>query len=223
MRTIRAILDPTNPDSTTLHRSVLIAQQQSADLELFCVVHEPAHAFDLFHLTDREANQAHQEIVAATRATLEDLAKQLALPNVSVEVAWGYPFDATVLQSIEDRPPDLVVMGLRRAHHPSRKEWHLIRGCRPDLLIVKDSKWTEPPQVMACLDPSHRHAKPTGLDHCIFDSAMKLATTTGKMIQFTPFQPQLLKTTPDISEEIATVPNRIMSLVPWALPRSAGV
>ena len=52
MRTIKAILDPNNPDSTVLHRAALIAQQQPAHLELFCVVHEPAHAFDLFHLPD---------------------------------------------------------------------------------------------------------------------------------------------------------------------------
>ncbi|GJM09749.1 MAG: universal stress protein E [Lysobacteraceae bacterium] len=173
MRTIRAILDPDNPNSTVLQRAVLIAQQQPAKLELFCVVHEPAHAFDLFHLPDPEA---HRDVVEATRSKLEALAKQTAISDLSVEVVWGYPFDATLLQSIKDNPPDLVVMGLRRAHHPSRKEWHVVRDCRPDLLLVKDSMWTEPPQVMVCLDPSHRHAKPSGLDHCIFASGTQLAT-----------------------------------------------
>ncbi|MDJ0654715.1 MAG: universal stress protein [Xanthomonadales bacterium] len=181
MPTFRRILATVNPvtlDTSAARRAAYLAGKLGASLHLHCVVRRHDYARELFHLNN-SMEQARQDYVAQAQDHLKQLAGELGVPDTTISSQWRHPFDAGVVEAIDEYKPDLVVTALRNDDHPSTAEWRLVRSCPVPLLVARHREWSESPYLMACLDPTHAHDKPADLDRKLVDAAAEIGAGLG--------------------------------------------
>ncbi|MFL2546347.1 MAG: universal stress protein [Candidatus Rariloculaceae bacterium] len=176
---ILVVVDPRSDDQPAVERAAWLAQELSADLELFICDYDPD--IDAGRVATIWIDEpARDHLLSILRNKLESLAAPIRERGleVSVDVAWDHPLDAGILRKIFRAEPWLVV---KDTHHHSvlkrtilsNTDWELIRRCPAPLLLVKPTPMADPFKVLAAVDPSHSHDKPADLDHKI----LELATT----------------------------------------------
>src|SRR4029079_8108141 len=90
------------------------------------------------------------------------------------------PHDAVILKPQRLSPALLVGENHHgTGRHPARwllayTDWELLRLCPIPVLLVKNRKLYHRPRVLAAIDPSHVHAKPTNLDRQILRAGAQL-------------------------------------------------
>jgi universal stress protein E len=70
----------------------------------------------------------------------------------------------------DTRPRSLAARTLER-----NTDWHLARACPVPLLLTKNRAWSQPPSVMAAVDPDHSNEWAAALDRHILYCAASLA------------------------------------------------
>jgi len=118
----------------------------------------------------RTALEALETLAAPLRA------KRLA---VSTAAAWDYPpYEAIVRRAIAIGA-DLIVAPRRERHRVAAllgyTDWELLRLSPVPVLLVKTSTPYRRPAVLAAIDPTHTHAKPSGLDRRILDYGIRVS------------------------------------------------
>ncbi len=128
-------LDLGSPDAEALEVATSLAESQDAVYALFVVPPAPAQAT----LSDTHNYQAQVDL-DQTRAALAKQVSELGYPNVNVHAAFG-PVGPTVVDYIEERSPELVVMpchgrrGIKRLVLGSVTEYVLRRTNTPVLVL----------------------------------------------------------------------------------------
>jgi universal stress protein E len=178
MRPISSILVPVGNYSArslpAVTKAAQLAAALSAKLELFHDIADPI-AIDVLDgpkLTLRafKANVRRSAIEGLERLAAPLRARGL---RVSTAAAWDYPPYEAILRRAVAIGADMIVASRRDRHRlPALlgyTDWELLRLSPVPVLLVKTSTPYHRPTVLAAIDPTHAHAKPTALDQRILD------------------------------------------------------
>lgn len=180
-RTILAILDPENFQSTALRRAQALAHRTGA--LLYLVTFDYREGYVRSGLLDPEgARRAILDHMRELRSALESMAAPLRAEGIVVhtDAIWGKPLHLEVVWKVLDVRPDLVIKDVRVEptlkrlwHTPT--DWHLLRQCPVPLMLVRPESSSYPQRIIAAIDPMHAGGKPHELNDRIVKDALALA------------------------------------------------
>ena len=179
MRAIRRILVPvgnaTAASLPAIDKAAQLAAAFGARLELFHDIADPIVIDGAWHQPGRTLAGIQAELRQRAFERLEDLAEPLRSRRltVSTSAVWDYPPYEAILRRAAAIGADLIVAPRRERHRlPALlgyTDWELLRLSPIPVLLVKSSAPYRRPKVLAAIDPTHAHAKPSGLDQRILD------------------------------------------------------
>ncbi|MGO9512822.1 MAG: universal stress protein [Steroidobacteraceae bacterium] len=172
MRPIKRILVPVrNPSARSLpavDKAAQLATAFGAKLELFQDIADPI-AVDAWHGPGNAMAHLRRQAIEG----LERLAAPLRKRGLAVSIAavWDYPPFESILRRAVAIGADLIVAPRRDRHRlPTLlgyTDWELLRLSPMPVLLVKTPTPYRRPTVLAAIDPTHAHAKPSALDRRI--------------------------------------------------------
>ena len=184
MKAIRKILVAVkNPDARrqpAVDKSIRIAKALGASIEFFHAITE-AVFLEVQPLTGHSIAELKREALEHRQKRLDKLstrARKLGVEaNGSVE--WDFPpHEAIVRRSVRCRA-DLIIAecheGRRLGWLVRLTDWELLRASPVPVLLLKSSRPWRRHIVLAAVDPSHAHAKPSRLDSLIVEHGEQLA------------------------------------------------
>src|SRR4051812_33841982 len=181
-RILVGVKDPAARSLPALNKAAQIAKGLGAHLTLFHDIATPLYA-EALHGRDVDVKSWQREVQTARREQLEKLAARIRKHGIDVDVAadWDYPPYEAIIRKAQRVSADLVVIENHHGtgRHPARwllayTDWELLRLCPIPVLLVKNRRLYHRPRVLAAIDPSHAHAKPTNLDRQILRAGVQL-------------------------------------------------
>lgn len=176
-----AIRDPFARRQSGLAKAIELAEGYQASLELFHALSSPVFV-GLEPLLARPASDLEQDLLARARLRLESIAAAGIRRGVDISchVAWDYPPHEAILRRAARGHADLIVAechqaGPRLGWLMRHADWELLRLSKLPVLLLRSSRRYREPVLLAAVDPSHRHAKPTDLDAGILAGAKSMA------------------------------------------------
>jgi universal stress protein E len=178
MRPISSILVPIRNYSArslpVVNKAAQLAAALGAKVELFHDIADPIAIGAL-----GGPKNILRAFKADVRRSAIDGLERLAAPlrtrglMVATAAAWDYPPYEAILRRAVAIGADLIVAPRRDRHHlPALlgyTDWELLRLSPVPVLLVKTSTPYRRPTVLAAIDPTHAHAKPSALDQRILD------------------------------------------------------
>jgi universal stress protein E len=182
---ILVVVDPTATSQPALERAAWLGRSIPATLELF-ICDYSSQLLEQESLDAAALAEARKSFVANHRRRLKDLARPLAAAGleVGVDARWDTPLHEGIVRKAAEWGADVVVKDthyhstLRRSIF-TNTDWHLIRECPGDLLLVKPRAVAQKPCILAAVDPLHANDKPAALDHKILAAAVELNARLG--------------------------------------------
>lgn len=182
-RSILAVVEPGMRASAATRRAVELARRTGARLHL-CMPAYEARIDATAELVDPEiARLAREQFIGARLRWLADWTAELVGQNLraSCEVVWARVAHEALLARVLEQKPDLVVKDLEHDSLLGRwpvirtSIWRLLRTCPSPLMLVQPDAPLMPSRLAAAVDPSHPHARTSGLDDEVIKSALPLA------------------------------------------------
>jgi universal stress protein E len=184
MQAIRKILVAVkNPDARrhpAIDKAIRIAKTLGASIEFFHAIADPVF-LEVQPLTGQSIAELKRKALELRQKRLDKLsarAHKLGVEaNASVE--WDFPpHEAIVRRSVRYRA-DLIIAecheGRRLGWLMQLTDWELLRASPVPVLLLKTSRPWRRHIVLAAVDPSHAHAKPSRLDTLIVEHAEHFA------------------------------------------------
>jgi universal stress protein E len=183
MQPIRKILVAVkNPDRrrhAVIDKAIRLAKSLGASIEFFHAISDPV-LLEVQPLTGHSLAEIKREALAIRQKRLDkyvDRAGDMGVESRAT-VEWDYPpHEAIVRRAVACRV-DLIVAecheGQRRKWLMRLTDWELLRASPVPVLLLKSSKPWRRNTVLAAVDPSHAHAKPSRLDSIIVDVGKQL-------------------------------------------------
>jgi universal stress protein E len=188
MRSIRRILvavkDPDARAVPAIAKAAQLARAFGAQLELFHALDIPVYIGGI-----GVPKSAPTHVVRDARArilrSLDRMAARVGRSGLKVSTAMEAdfpPYEAVVRRASRLRA-DLVVADCHAGRHAipwllELTDWELLRHSAVPVLLVRNRRNYRRPVVLAAVDPTHAHAKPTALDRVILQAGRALATAT---------------------------------------------
>ncbi|HYJ40526.1 MAG TPA: universal stress protein [Steroidobacteraceae bacterium] len=184
MKAIRKILVAVkNPDARrqpAIDKAIRIAKTIGASIEFFHAIAEPVF-LEVQPLTGHTIAELKREALEIRQKRLDKLIAQARKLGVEAEgsVEWDFPpHEAIVRRSVRCRA-DLIIAecheGRRLGWLMRLTDWELLRASPVPVLLLKSARPWRRHIVLAAVDPSHAHAKPSRLDSLIVEHAAQLA------------------------------------------------
>lgn len=180
LKRILACITHDQDNTQVLQRTLQVAKQSGAVVELFCPAYN--RALHQSYLFDKKAEQhAEHGYIKQVEKQLEQYAGQLTEQGVACgyDVYWErHPAEGIVRKAERDEP-DLVISALESRHGLARLfsrdgDKRLVRECPAPLLLTYGEPWPQPLRVAVCVDPMHACDNPGALDHAAIDAAVSL-------------------------------------------------
>jgi len=190
MLKLRRILVPVNDLKRRVHSAALkaaqLARASGGEIELFHAYDQMVDVFGVPDAIDPDKfeQSEHRKILRRLEALAERL-RRLGV-RVNVAVTSDYPaHDAIIRRAMQSRS-DLIVVDAHRHHRAPAllrvTDWELLRHSPIPVLLVKNARRYQQPQILAAVDPRHSFSKPTGLDGAILEAGEALqAALKGKL------------------------------------------
>jgi universal stress protein E len=165
-----------------VNKAAQIAKGLGAHLTLFHDIATPLYA-EAIRGRDIDLKSWQREFQTARREQLEKVAARVRKHGIDVDVAadWDFPPYEAIIRKAQRISADLLVIENHHGtgRHPARwllayTDWELLRLCPIPVLLVKNRRLYHHPRVLAAIDPSHAHAKPTNLDRQILRAGAQL-------------------------------------------------
>jgi len=181
-RILVAVKDPTARALPAVNKAAQIAKGLKAQLTLFHDIATPLYA-EALQGRDVDLKAWQREVQTARREQLEKLAARVRKHGIDVDVAadWDFPPYEAIIRKAQRISADLLVVENHHGtgRHPARwllayTDWELLRLCPIPVLLVKNRRLYHRPRVLAAIDPSHAHAKPSNLDRQILRAGVQL-------------------------------------------------
>ena len=181
-----AVRDPGARKQTAIRKAVRIAASTGARITLFHAFSAPFPVptpmpTDPKAILRIVARQRHEQLLRLARPLR---AKGL---EVQCEVVWDFPPAHAIVRHVLASKPDLVVAESHRHSRLARwflanSDWELIRECPCPVWFVKQERLAKRSLVLAAIDPTHAHAKPSGLDDRLLQAATSVTRQLGGQI-----------------------------------------
>ena len=181
-RILVAVKDPNARALPAVHKAAQIAKGLDAQLTLFHDIATPLYA-EALRGRDVDLKAWQREVQTSRREQLEKLAARVRKHGIDVDVAadWDFPPYEAIIRKAQRVSADLLVVENHHGtgRHPARwllayTDWELLRLCPIPVLLVKNRRLYHRPRVLAAIDPSHAHAKPSNLDRQILRAGAQL-------------------------------------------------
>ncbi|HET9474631.1 MAG TPA: universal stress protein, partial [Steroidobacteraceae bacterium] len=181
-RILVAIKDPAARALPAVNKAAQIAKGLKAQLTLFHDIATPLYA-EALQGRDVDLKSWQREVQTSRREQLEKVAARVRKHGIDVDVAadWDFPPYEAIIRKAQRISADLLVVENHHGtgRHPARwllayTDWELLRLCPIPVLLVKSRKLYHRPRVLAAIDPSHAHAKPSNLDRQILRAGAQL-------------------------------------------------
>src|SRR5689334_5942223 len=184
MHRIRKILVAVkNPDRRRhgiIDKAIRLAKTLGASVEFFHAIAEPVF-LEVQPLTGHSLAEIKREALALRQKQLDRYIDRACEQHVasSATVEWDFPpHEAIVRRAVRCRA-DLIVAecheGPRRRWLMRLTDWELLRASPVPVLLLKSPRPWRRNIVLAAVDPSHAHSKPSRLDALIVEKAQQLA------------------------------------------------
>jgi universal stress protein E len=178
-----AVRDPAERRQVAIGKAARLAAASGARITLF---HAFATPFPLPQPLPTEPVAVIEAVRRQRHAELLRHARPLRAAGIKVEceVAWDFPAAHAIIRSVLARKADLVMAESHRRSRLTRwllanNDWELIRECPCPVWFVKHERLAKRPVVLAAVDPTHAHAKPSGLDDRLLACATALSRQLG--------------------------------------------
>lgn len=184
MQPIRKILVAVkNPDlrrHAVYDKAIRLAKSLDASVEFYHAISDPVF-MGVQPLAGQSIADIKRDALALRQKRLDRLIDRACNLGVasSATVEWDFPpHEAIVRRAVRIRA-DLVIA---ECHAGSRKQWfmrltdwELLRASPVPVLLLKTSRPWRRNSVLAAVDPSHAHSKPSRLDSLIVEKGKQLA------------------------------------------------
>jgi universal stress protein E len=181
-RILVAVKDPAARALPAVNKAAQIARGLKAQLTLFHDIATPLYA-EALQGRDIDLKSWQREVQTSRREQLEKVAARVRKHGIDVDVAadWDFPPYEAIIRKTQRISADLLVVENHHGtgRHPARwllayTDWELLRLCPIPVLLVKNRRLYHRPRVLAAVDPSHAHAKPSNLDRQILRAGAQL-------------------------------------------------
>jgi universal stress protein E len=184
MQPVRKILVAVkNPDRrrhAVFDKAIRLAKKLGASVEFFHAISEPV-LLEIPSLTGTSLVEIKREALAHRQKRLDklvDRACELGVESTAT-VEWDFPpHEAIVRRAVRCRA-DLIVAecheGRRHKWLMRLTDWELLRASPVPVLLIKSSRPWRRNTVLAAVDPSHAHSKPSRLDSLLVEKGQQLA------------------------------------------------
>ena len=181
-RILVAVKDPAARALPAVNKAAQIAKGLKAQLTLFHDIATPLYA-EALQGREVDLKSWQREVQTARREQLEKLAARVRKHGIDVDVAadWDFPPYEAIIRKAQRISADLLVVENHHGtgRHPARwllayTDWELLRLCPIPVLLGKNRRLYHRPRVLAAIDPSHAHAKPSNLDRQILRAGVQL-------------------------------------------------
>ena len=188
MHTFRKILvaikDPHARRQPGVEKAIGIARTLGASIELFHALSTPV-LLDVQPLSGNSLGELKREASALARRRLDALVAKASLVGVTATraVEWDFPPHEAIVRAARHFHADLIIAECHKGRRTvpwliHLTDWELLRTSSIPVLLLRNTKpWGRAP-VLAAVDPSHVHAKPSGLDGEVVAQAGRLAAAT---------------------------------------------
>ena len=181
-----AVRDPVARKQTAIRKAARIATSTGARVTLFHAFSAP---FPLPEPLPSDPKAILRMVGKQRRDQLMKLARPLRAQGLDVhcEVVWDFPPAHAIVRYVLASKPDLLVADSHRHTRLARwflanSDWELIRECPCPVWFVKHERLTNKSFVLAAIDPTHAHAKPSGLDGRLLQAAASVTRQLGGRI-----------------------------------------
>lgn len=160
LTSILVILDHSPRDAHLLTKSLMLAREFSARVELFWC--DAEYEYTLRHVYDeRGLTEARQARIAHMRDYLQQLCDQHARSgvNTSVDATCESPLYEAIVRKVFKAMPDLVMKAAALEPSEGRgaldvNDWQLVRTCPAPLMLSRGRVWPPRPRFAAAVDVS---------------------------------------------------------------------
>ncbi|MGH8137624.1 MAG: hypothetical protein ACREVV_05445 [Steroidobacteraceae bacterium] len=160
LTSILVVLDHSARDAPLLAKSLVLAREFNAQVELFSC--DAEYEYTLRHVYDeRGLTEARQACVMHVRDYLQRLCDQLAAQSVevSIDAACESPLYEGIVRKVLTSAPDLVVKAAALEPFEGRgaldvNDWQLVRTCPVPLMLSRGGIWPLRPRFAAAVDVS---------------------------------------------------------------------
>ena len=183
-RILVAVKDPHARRQPGVEKAIRIARTLDASIELFHALSTPV-LLDVQPLTGTSLGEIKREASTLARQRLDKLVASAAREGVVATRAaeWDFPPHEAIVRAATRFRADLIIAECHKGRRTvpwliHLTDWELLRTSRVPVLLLKNTKpWGRAP-VLAAVDPSHAHSKPSGLDREVIAQAGRLAEAT---------------------------------------------
>ena len=184
-RVLFAVKDPDGRHRAVFDKAIRVAKALGADLEFFNAVSTPVF-LEVTPLRGHSVAEIKRETLAIRRGQIDKLvarAKKLGVAATG-SVEWDYPPHEAIVRRARRIRAGLIIA---QCHEGRRlapwlvhlNDWELLRESPVPVLLLKSARAWQRPTILAAVDPSHAHAKPSGLDMSIVGEARAYARKLG--------------------------------------------
>jgi universal stress protein E len=174
-----AVKNPDRRRNAVHDKAIRLAKTLGASLEFFNAIAEPVF-LEIAPLTGHSLAEIKEEALALRKkrlGKLVDRARSMGVDSTAT-VEWDFPpHEAIVRRAVRSRA-DLIIA---ECHEGKRlwtmrlTDWELLRASPVPVLLLRSPKPWRRNTVLAAVDPSHAHAKPTRLDALIVEHGRQFA------------------------------------------------
>lgn len=175
-----AVKNPDRRRHAAVDKAIRLAKTLGASIEFYHAISDPV-LLEIEPLTGTSVAEIRREALALRQKRLDTYVTRAC--RLSVEsgatVEWDFPpHEAVVRRAVRCRA-DLIIAecheGSRRSWLMRLTDWELLRASPVPVLLLKSSRPWRRNTVLAAVDPSHAHAKPSRLDALIVEKGRQLA------------------------------------------------
>lgn len=179
-----AVKDPNARRQPGVEKAIRIAHTLDASIKLFHALSTPI-LLDVQPLTGNSLGELKREARDLARQRLSRLVASAAELGVvaTSAVEWDFPPHEAIVRAAGRFHADLIIAECHQGRRLAPwlvhlTDWELLRTSSVPVLLLKNTKpWGRAP-VLAAVDPSHAHSKPSGLDGEVVAQASRLAAAT---------------------------------------------
>ncbi len=189
-----AVRDPGERKQIAIRKAARIASASGAAITLFHAFSRPQRSASEMAL---DPEVILRKVAKLRRDELLKLARSLRTAGLKVacEVVWDFPPAHAIVRQVLKSKPDLVVAESHRHSRVARwflanSDWDLIRECPCPVWFVKQERFARKPLILTAIDPTHAHAKPSGLDEALLRSATAVTRLVGGRIAMIHVDPR---------------------------------
>lgn len=189
---ILVVVDPTVERDFVVDRAKLVAKATNARITFFINNENTLtdHSYVYEGMDGEFFEQQRKLFEEHYKKLLVNLVDEFGEDDIKVESVFAehHHLAEAIINQTRELKPDLVMKSTHNHNVIERSlvtntDWRLIRKCPAALLLVKPTEWQDSGAVVTAVDPFHRKAEQTHLDHSLIEHTELVAD----LLQQTPY------------------------------------